>query len=395
MGRRQDREVQLEAELETARRRVAELEADLQSRTDSDRTTGLLDLRNFRVRLDSELARVRRHDRLLSIAVIDLDGFRSLNARHGYAAGDELLVATTQVLKCCTRASDVVARTGSDEFAILMPEVDTAAAAKCLERVMLELEVVSTNEASCVSVSAGIAGLRRDQSPAQLLGTAHQALDRARAEGGGRATVAEDGDVDAGTDYEHLDVVTGLASTLLERDRYTGEHSESVVELATQVAKNLGLDEDVIERIRVAALLHDIGKVAIPDAVLQKPAGLTPAEWELMREHPVIGERILRATPGFGLVARIVRHEHERYDGSGYPDGLSGVEIPIGSRIILAADAYHAMTSDRPYRSAMPHAEAFEELQRGAGTQFDPDVVAALVGALYGQRQAGAATAAP
>jgi putative nucleotidyltransferase with HDIG domain len=180
---------------------------------------------------------------------------------------------------------------------------------------------------------------------------------------------------------------------LLERDRYTGEHSESVVEMAVAVARSLGLTASQVEDVRAAALLHDIGKVGIPDAILNKPGPLTPDERTIMAEHPVIGERILHSIGGFAPVADIVRHEHESFDGSGYPDGLAGDEIPIGSRIILACDAYHAMTSDRPYRARMSHADAFKELTRCAGKQFDPAVTAALVAHFYhdraGHSQAG------
>jgi HD-GYP domain-containing protein (c-di-GMP phosphodiesterase class II) len=160
------------------------------------------------------------------------------------------------------------------------------------------------------------------------------------------------------------------------------------------VASNLGLDAVEIERIAAAGLLHDIGKVAIPDRILHKPGGLDAEEWDLMREHPVIGERILRAIPGMGAVARIVRHEHERFDGTGYPDGLSGEDIPIGSRIILACDTYHAMTSDRPYRARLAHGEAIAELARCAGTQFDPRVTEALIGCLYWLTREGKVAAA-
>jgi HD-GYP domain-containing protein (c-di-GMP phosphodiesterase class II) len=146
-----------------------------------------------------------------------------------------------------------------------------------------------------------------------------------------------------------------------------------------------------VERIRTAALLHDIGKIGVPDEILHKPAALDKREWHVMRQHPVIGERILRAIPGMGRVAKIVRHEHERWDGGGYPDGLSGPAIPLGSRIILACDAYHAMTSNRPYRRAMSHTDAVAELSQNAGTQFDPEVGQALVGYLYGRRQSGLA----
>jgi HD-GYP domain-containing protein (c-di-GMP phosphodiesterase class II) len=152
-----------------------------------------------------------------------------------------------------------------------------------------------------------------------------------------------------------------------------------VVDIAKTVAAALGLDEVEVERIGHAALLHDIGKVGVPDRILHKGGRLAGEEWELMREHPLIGERILRAIPGMGSVARIVRHEHERFDGSGYPDGLAGEAIPIGSRVILACDAYHAMTSDRAYRDAMAHDDAVAELISCSGTQFDATVVTALV----------------
>jgi HD-GYP domain-containing protein (c-di-GMP phosphodiesterase class II) len=150
-----------------------------------------------------------------------------------------------------------------------------------------------------------------------------------------------------------------------------------------------------VAEIQAAALLHDIGKVAVPDDILNKPGALTDEQWRQMRDHTVIGERILRAIPGLGNVARVVRHEHERWDGGGYPDGVVAEDIPIGSRIILACDAYHAMTSDRPYRGAMSHAEAIAELSANAGTQFDPSVVEVLIGQLYGQRQTAAAVSSP
>ncbi len=155
------------------------------------------------------------------------------------------------------------------------------------------------------------------------------------------------------------------------------------------VARNLGCPPTEVEQIKSAALLHDIGKVAIPDEILHKPGPLTPDEWVLMKQHSVVGERIVRVLPGLGTVARIVRHEHERWDGLGYPDGLAGEEIPLGSRIIIAADAYSAITTERPYRAARSHADAVEELSRCAGTQFDPQVTGALIGHLYGVRQSG------
>jgi diguanylate cyclase (GGDEF)-like protein/putative nucleotidyltransferase with HDIG domain len=173
--------------------------------------------------------------------------------------------------------------------------------------------------------------------------------------------------------------VQALAAAIEARDNYTHDHSEQVVSLATDVAKLLGLAPAEVDAVRHGALLHDVGKLAIPNEILHKPGPLTDAEWRVMAEHPVIGERILRRTPQLGHLAPIVRHEHERWDGQGYPDGLAGTEIPIASRIILACDAYNAMITTRPYREAMSPEDAVAELRDKSGTQFDPQVVAALL----------------
>jgi diguanylate cyclase (GGDEF)-like protein len=173
--------------------------------------------------------------------------------------------------------------------------------------------------------------------------------------------------------------VQALAAAIEARDNYTHEHSEQVVSLATDVAQLLGLSPAEINAVRHGALLHDVGKLAIPNEILHKPGPLTAAEWRVMAEHPAIGERILRRTPQLGHLAPIVRHEHERWDGAGYPDGLAGTAIPIASRIILACDAYNAMITTRPYREAMSQRDAVAELRDKSGSQFDPQVVAALL----------------
>src|SRR3712207_6358332 len=169
-------------------------------------------------------------------------------------------------------------------------------------------------------------------------------------------------------------VIRSLAAAIEARDGYTGGHSDEVQRLAVAVARRLGLDRAQVEEIRTVALLHDIGKIGVPDRVLHKPTGLDEAEWALMRDHPVIGERILRPLPGLPAVATAVRHEHERWDGGGYPDGLAGEAIPLASRVVLACDAWHALVSDRPYRSALDPDTARAELVRCAGSQFDPAV---------------------
>jgi diguanylate cyclase (GGDEF)-like protein len=385
----------LEQQLSDAHRRLAELERELGERSGRDALTGLPDLRRFHQRLVTEVDRSRRHGHPLSVGTIDIDGFRGLNVSHGLAVGDAILRAASRVIAELTRANDFVARSQGDEFMLLMTDTDSAGAKQCIDRILLELEATAAGPISCVSASAGISTWQRPQTPEQLLEIARRGVERARADGGGRAAVISSGVDDVSPqDDTRRDAIVGLATTLLERDRYTGDHSEAVVKLTVRVAEALALNPDEVARVETAALLHDVGKVGIPDSILHKDGPLDDNEWVLMKEHPVIGERILRAIPGLGGVARIVRHEHERWDGDGYPDGISGDQIPIGSRIILACDAYHAMTSDRPYRKAMSHGEALKDLRKNAGTQFDPQVVEALLGCLYGDRTLAAPDAA-
>ncbi|HVE68812.1 MAG TPA: diguanylate cyclase [Solirubrobacteraceae bacterium] len=393
LGRR-ERESHLEEHLSEAKARINELESELRARSEYDRVTGLGTLDRLRNQLDIEAARARRHGRDLAVAVLDVDDFRAACARHGHAAGDDVLRTVAGVLVEQTRAHDITCRGAGDEFVVLMPETGLEGAAVCIERMLRALETTPAGKVETVRLSAGIAAYDRGESPGAALGAAYVALDRSRRLGGNRVTAGTDHEDVTPEEADRSNMLSALSVTLSERDPYTGDHSEEVLKLVEGVARGLGVGDEEIDRIKAAALLHDIGKVAISDDILNKPGPLTDDEWKIMKEHTVIGERILRAIPGLGSVARIVRHEHERWDGGGYPDGISEDSIPIGSRIILACDAYHAMTSDRPYRERMSHAEAVAELSRHAGTQFDPEVVEVLVGQLYLLRQGGAATAA-
>jgi diguanylate cyclase (GGDEF)-like protein/putative nucleotidyltransferase with HDIG domain len=379
-------------EVTILRARVAELEADRARGLRLDGVTGLLSARAFRGRLSEEVERSRRYQRTLSAAVVSIDDFSALELRHGFKAGDELLVSFAKRLSSATRSHDLIGRTGQAEFGLLLPDTDADKALRSLERLLIELEVAGEGTIRAAGASMGVATLERGMSAEGLLASARLACLHAQEHGGGRAVLASEpgsSTEDTQSKSAQRDAIEALAVALLERDRYTGEHSEAVIEMSGAVARNMGLNTAEVERVKSAALLHDIGKVAIPDEILHKPGPLTDDEWRLMKEHPVIGERILRVLPGLGTVARIVRHEHERWDGNGYPDGLIGSAIPLGSRIIIAADTYHAITSDRPYRAARSHDEAVDELTSCAGSQFDPAVTAALIGHLYGQRQQG------
>ncbi|HEX6713490.1 MAG TPA: HD domain-containing phosphohydrolase [Thermoleophilaceae bacterium] len=176
-----------------------------------------------------------------------------------------------------------------------------------------------------------------------------------------------------------LGTAEALAAALEAKDSYTADHASSIADAAIDVGQEFGLDEDALRDLRYGAIFHDIGKIAIPDAILNKPGPLTDHEFEVIKRHPIVGEQILEPVPFLEQVRRIVRHDHERWDGSGYPDGLKGRQIPIGARIVLVVDAFHAMVSDRSYRQGMSEESARLELRAHAGTQFDPDVVEAFL----------------
>jgi diguanylate cyclase (GGDEF)-like protein/putative nucleotidyltransferase with HDIG domain len=374
MSARSERD-QLSRELELARKRIADLETAL-LRRGRDALTAVLRIEAFREQFVEELARSRRRGLQGALIILQVDRLADIHRDHGFAVGDAMLSALVEALREGTRSEDLLGRMGDDRFALLLREAGEAATSACVARLLGAFQLIEAGPIKGVSVSAGVALFGADDEDAvELFQQASQALADAQAEGEESAGVS--------AKLHRRDAVEALAVALLERDRYTGEHSESVVDMAVAVARSLGLSSSQVEDVRAAALLHDIGKVGIPDAILNKPGPLTPDERNVMAEHPVIGERILRSIGGFLNVADIVRHEHESWDGSGYPDGLVGEQIPVGSRIILACDAYHAMTSDRPYRARMSHSDAFRELTRCAGRQFDPNVTAALVSHFY------------
>lgn len=185
----------------------------------------------------------------------------------------------------------------------------------------------------------------------------------------------------------NIGIAAALAAALEAKDAYTADHARSIADLAVLVGVNLGMTLEQVRDLRLGAILHDIGKIAVPDAILNKPSALTREEFEIVKDHTLVGEQILAPVPFLDAVREIVRHDHERWDGGGYPDGLRGAEIPLGARVVFVVDAFHAMTSDRPYRQAMGEDEAVEQLRAAAGTQFDPAVVEAFVRVLHRRRR--------
>jgi diguanylate cyclase (GGDEF)-like protein len=376
----------LQQRLEAACRQIASLQAQLQQQTGRDPLTGMLELTPFMNSVHHELGRAGRYGRPVSVVRIDIDDFEAVNIQHGRSAGDRVLAAAARMIAGQTRAQDVSCRVAGDQFALLLPETDAAGAAVCAERILGVLERLSAEGVEGLRASAGVAPFERGQSAERLLASAGAALKQAQEDGGGRVALVG---AAGAAEYVRGDAAVALMAALSERDAWTAAHARAVGNLAATLAQKLGLSADA-DTIRSAALLHDIGKMGIPDLVLNKPAALDDAEWSLMREVPLAGERILRSVPGMGAAARLVRHVQERWDGSGHPDGLAGDQIPLGSRVIAACDAYHAMTSPRPWRPAMTHEQAIHELLEGANTQFDPEVVEVIIGHINGLRQASA-----
>ena len=357
------------------------LEAHLLDLADRDPLTGLWNRRRFEQDVANQLDRCRRYGEHAALVLMDIDGFKHVNDVLGHLAGDELLCALGDALASRVRGSDRAARLGGDEFAVLL--LDTGV--EHVERVAAQLAealtaaAVAVQERLSISISVGTALLGpRTGGVNEALEAADRAMYAAKGGRGERPATPAAPAPDTAANAE-MSSLRALLAAVNARDSYTAMHSREVVTLARGVARRLGLDEAKTSEVEHIALLHDLGKIAIPDAILRKPGPLTSHEQTLMRQHPVVGAQILASMPELAHLAPAARAEHERWDGGGYPDGLAGEDIPIASRITLVCDAYHAMTSNRPYRRAMSSAAAREEIRREAGAQFCPYAAAALL----------------
>ncbi len=361
-----------------------------------DGLTGLLNHRSFHKRLEAEVARVQRGScESLALAMIDLDDFGKINNSLGHQGGDAALVALASVLRESGRVSDLAARYGGDEFALILPATEMDEALAVAERVRASitgLRIVHDGAVIRLNASIGVAVLPlHATTAASLIRAADQAVYIAKDGGKGRVGQPEDSMLAQGNDLvalatqlEHANVATveALAAAVDAKDPYTRGHSRRVSDYSAAVAYALGWPAEDIARVRRAGLLHDVGKIGVPDAILTKPGPLDSAEVDAIKEHPIIGERVLAGVPYLRGVLPTVRHHHERWDGHGYPDGLAGEAIPPDATIIMVTDAFDAMTSSRTYREALPIHEARWRLREGSGTQFDPRVVVAFEDAL-------------
>ena len=346
----------------------------------TDPLTGLGNHRSFQERVQRELIGAEARAIPFTLCLIDIDDFKRVNDLFGHPMGDKVLAEVGSRL----RQNGEAFRLGGDEFALLLPARSAEAALPLAETVLARIASLDLDEVGSVTASAGIASFPTQAiGRGELIRLADSALYWAKEHGKNRVhlyrpevvELAELRRLAQGPDRAaRFRAAASLAKAVDARDTYTGSHSTRVAELGAWIAAHLGLDVEQVELTRLAGSLHDLGKLAIPEEILRKPGPLTPPERLVLERHPQIGYRMLESL-GVDPVASWVLHHHERWDGTGYPDRLRGEQIPLGARIIFVADAYDAMTSDRAYRGRLTPHDAVEELQRCAGTQFDPQIV--------------------
>jgi diguanylate cyclase (GGDEF)-like protein len=366
-----------------AQARLTRQQRQLVEATRRDAMTGMLNHGAVVSLLADELEAARVGRTSIGIALVDIDNFRLFNEVHGHAAADEVLGRVADVVREAERDGIRVARYGPDEFLLVRPGADATQVEASVAAVTAKLASVSVqfgeSERLPVTVSVGIGAFPAHAgSVTELLSVAAVAVGEAKAGGGDQvrtARIGEEERVVAGS----FDVLQGLVIAVDTKDRYTKRHSEDVARYAVFLAERLGLDEETRRTIHLAGLLHDIGKIGIPDVILRKPSKLTADEYGMFQQHVALGDAIVRDVPNVELVRSGIRHHHERWDGRGYLEGVAGDEIPLIGRILAVADAFSAMTTTRPYRKALDLVEALKRLGDAAGAQLEERLVAAFI----------------
>lgn len=388
----------------------------VEKNSDTDTLTGLANHKHLQEELSKQIHLAEKSNSQLSICIFDISNISQINRELGHAKGDEIIKTVAHKIKQSIRNTDFAGRYGGDEIAVLMPNTPLEEAKYIAEYLSYTLSCVIVDAVGPIKVSAGIAAYPlASKNQEKLLVLAEQAMyiSKSKSYESGNCIVVTSEDynfwddealkcfaevltkkhAEIGVDFEEeliskfhnekiisnkhlLDVVTSLASTIDAKDPYTKGHSTFVSRYSEALARALRLPEAEVERIKLGALLHDIGKIGIPENVLKKPSMLTDDEWEIMKQHPVIGaEKVLAPNESLRDLIPMVKFHHEHYDGTGYPFGLKGDEIPLSARIVSIADAYHALVSDRPYRKGLGVEKACEILKLGAGVQWDKELV--------------------
>ncbi|MFH1889070.1 MAG: diguanylate cyclase [Candidatus Omnitrophota bacterium] len=375
-----------------------------------DPLTGVYNYRYIMERLPEEVYRSKRYNDPFSLALLDIEYFKSINDAYGHHIGDKALAEFAGFIKNSLRKSDVLARYGGEEFIILMTHTDKIGAQYLANRLIAKLKKYTFNIEKAkikLKINMGIATLSSDEycdTHDKLLSAADRATQRAKEFGSSTAVAYSDlyknrkgparkaspneevsvlkqkiSKLSARVDRVVLESMYAFSKSMEARDYYTAEHADDMVGIVLMIGKDIGLNQDMLSNLERGAALHDIGKIGIDDAILRKKGKLTSEEYETIKMHPRIGAEIIRAMHFLKDVVPIVLYHHERWDGSGYPSGLKEKEIPLLARIVGLADAYQALTSERPYRKAYSKKEALKILKEETGTHFDKDLVDVLI----------------
>ncbi|MDO8587412.1 MAG: diguanylate cyclase [Armatimonadota bacterium] len=373
---------------------LRESQEKLIQRANTDSLTDLYNHRYFQERLTAELSRAARYKHVLSILMIDIDHFKNFNDWHGHPSGDKALRELAKIMKAEVRDMDVVARYGGEEFSVILPETDVEDAFAAGERLRLAVQrhcfYGKDQETVPLTISVGVGQYPLHSIEREgLIMAADMALYRAKSTGRNKTCRFEQQlrDNPAGDPYRvhvllratDIRTVEALASAIDAKHHFMTGHGKAVASHAAKLAEALGMPTEECDSVRLASLLRDIGQLALPDGILVKPEPLTPEDREIVSSHPTLGHAIVEKSPGMKSMLPGILHHHENYDGSGYPFGLAGEEIPLVARVIAVVDAYCSMTADRPHRAKLTPEAAMAELERCTGKQFDPEVVKAFV----------------
>ncbi len=381
-----------------------------------DSLTGLVNHGEFQAKLTEQIAKAKEENKAVSVIIFDINNISQMNKEYGHAKGDEIICILADRIKKNIRNIDIAGRYGGDELAIIMPEANNEEACYMAEYLNYIISCSLIDDVGPMKVNVGVStypSCAQEQEKLLLIAEQAMLISKSKSDKNGVASVVSAGDIDFwnemalnslatiiakkhsqyGINFEeelvhqfhsenlsinnnNLDVVTSLAGAIDAKDPYTRGHSQAVSRYAEALARALNLPEQEVERIKLGAMLHDVGKIGIPESVLRKPGQLTDQEWDIMKQHPEIGVmKVLEPIHSLSDIIPIVRHHHEQLNGKGYPDGLKDDEIPYGARIVGIVDVFHALVSDRPYRKALPIEKAVEILKAGAGIQWDKDMV--------------------
>ena len=385
-----------------------------------DNLTNLYSHRRFQELLTEELSKATDNGSSLSVLIFDINEISQINKDFGHSKGDEVIKLVAEKISQNLRKQDIAGRYGGDEIGVILPGMDTNEAKYLAEYITYVISCTFIDDVGPVKVSVGLATYPTDATDREkLLILTEQGVFVSRSKGykNGTSTIVSVQDYDFWDDaslnsfasviakrhsqiginfeetlldkFKHentltknhiIEIVTSLASAIDAKDEYTKDHSASVSRYSVALAKAINLPEKEIERIRLGGLLHDIGKIGIPENILRKPTQLTEEEWAILRQHPAIGaDKILLPNPSLHDLIPIVKYHHERWDGTGYPEGLQGNQIPLSARIVAIADSYHALISDRPYRKGLSIDKACKILEKGADSQWDKELVRQFV----------------